>query len=96
MGDPPEVVVSVTTIRVTEEIRRVVAQYRIAVEAHMRATTEAHTLFWEKEMDRHRANLMSIVNGRLGDITIPIPRSGVFFTDPEGNITIAGPTEEVK
>lgn len=73
---------SVTTIRVTEEMKRVVAQYRIAVEGLMKATTEAHTLFWEKEMNRHRANLMSIVDGRLGDIEIPVPRCEVIFTEP--------------
>ena len=83
MEDSQEAAVSVTTIRVTEEMKRVVAQYRIAVEALMQATTEAHIRFWEKELDRHRASLMNIVDGRLGDIEIPMPRRGVIFTEPD-------------
>lgn len=74
---------SVTTIRVTEEMKRVVAQYRIAVEALMQATNEAHIRFWEQELNRHRANLMSIVDSRLGDIEVPVPRCEVIFTEPE-------------
>jgi len=77
--------VSVTSIRVTEEMKQAVAQYRIAAEAHKRATNEAHIRFWEQEMNRHRANLMSIMDGRLGDIEIPNPRRRrrVFFIEPD-------------
>jgi len=74
---------SVASIRVTKEIRRVLAQYRIAVEELKKAPTEAHVRFWEKEIDRLRANLMSIMDWSLGDIVISDPGRGVFFIEPE-------------
>jgi len=61
----------------------VLAQYRLAVEELKKAPTEAHIRFWEKEIDRHRANLMDILDWCLGDLVISNPGRGVFFIEPE-------------
>jgi len=83
---------SVWNIRVTKEMRRVLAQYRIAVEELKKAPTEAHVRFWEKEIERLRANLMSIMDWSVGDIVISNPGRGVFFIEPEEDRETDAPT----
>lgn len=74
----------IKSLRVTEEMKREVAYYRLACEAHADSDTEAHAKFWEREMDRCRANLMDIMSLRLGKIVLPASPSGcdVFFVRP--------------
>lgn len=83
---------SVWNIRVTKEMRRVLAQYRIAVEELKKAPTEAHVRFWEKEIERLRANLMSIMDWSVGDIVISNPGREVYFIEPDADREADAPT----